>query len=1203
MQTFENDTLVELIAFLKESESLNDEKKSSFIHLVQSLQTQSSQRNNIPSSPLQHSSKNDIDLNGTIPLIPRHTYKQYLKQLLSLKELSEGIFSSIPDAITLIRVLGPSKYLYENVNPSHISMSGFEPNYLVGKSPEEALPEHIAQRVIEHYDATVAKKLPVQFEQVIDLKDSRKVWETTLIPIVNSQNEVFVLASVSHDVTKYREEHLAFLQSEGKFRAIYNNSYDAIILIDRVGTVVDCNERTLEIFEIIDKSSLIGSASFSLFKSAVTISDTTKYIETLRLGGSILQEKEFITSTGKVFWGSLALTSIIIEKQTLGLIRITDITLGKLAEQERRKFEVLFEQAPDYIGFTDKKGTFVYMNTSLRMFLGIMKDEVSNHTLSSFSTDSFKILLEKTVIPLAEEHGSWSGEISFVNRFGHQIIGSQVIVAHKSLLGQVEFYSTVIRDITQSKKIEDELRESQQILSESQKLAKLGSYEIDFITGESHYSTEAYNILSITGTTSLQPHFDLFTTVAPEDEQRVMNAWKTALTTSTNFELDYRIETNEGVKYIYHSARPVSDATNKIIKIIGSIQDISERKQNEAAIQFTNAQLLAVLESTNHGIFSIDTNYCYLSFNKKHKQAVMTDIGIEIEIGMNINSFYDKTKEFQKVYADLEQCFNGKAFNSTLSFVRNNQVYHFEYFYNSIWGENRIVHGASVFVQDITIREKALSQLRERNYFIERIASTIPNVIMIINIETEEPIFVTEGIKAILGYEPQELLYNAKKFNEIQIENSTANLIQKILDQSAYGLFYEKEIRMLNKQNETIWILARSLPFAFNEKNYPTEALTIFQDITDRKKFEDELLHSREEAISANKAKSEFLANISHEFRTPLNAILGFSELLRSTFESEQQFEYLEAVTSSGKHLLSLITDILDLSKIEAGKLLIQTEKVHLHSVLQEIVQIFSLKANEKGISLEFMNQVPIYTFIEIDALRLRQILFNVIGNAVKFTENGFVRITTELNSEGQNNHNLTIKISDSGIGIPNDQQDAIFQAFRQQDGQSTRKYGGTGLGLTISKRLIEMMNGRITVDSILGIGTTFSLSFNGIKIIEESSKEFKENDVKFEGFPLNAELLLKEILFLNSQQKFTLKDSLQHLHVERFQKLQKIMIISQVHEFAIQLATLGNEFCITSLKDYADKLQMVSRNFDVVNTQQVLVEFSKIYDLIITKL
>lgn len=1203
MQTAEKETLANLITFVQESDTLHAEEKSEFVDLLQSLLSKSSQEYLQDATNRSISKEIEAVVQSNVNTLPKVSYKQYIKQLLSLKELSEGIFTSIPDAITLIKVLGPSKYQYENVNPSHVSMSGFEPNYLVGKTPEEALPEQIAQRVIEHYDATVASKKPVQFEQVIDLKETKKVWETTLIPILNSQNEVFVLASVSHDVTKYREEHLAFLQSEGKFSAIYNNSYDAIILIDRVGTVVDCNNRTLEIFELEDKTTLIGSASFSLFKSAVTISDTTKYIETLRLGGSILQEKEFITSKGRVFWGSLALTSIIIEKQTLGLIRITDITLGKLAEQERRKFEVLFEQAPDYIGFTNRTGTFVYMNTSLRMFLGIMKDEVTNHTLSSFCTDSYKILIEKTVIPLADEQGSWYGEISFVNRFGHQIIGSQVIVAHKSLLGQVEFYSTVIRDITQSKKIEDELRESQQILSESQKLAKLGSYEIDFKTGESHYSVEAYNILSISRNTSIQPHFDLFTTVVPEDEERVNQAWKYALTTFTNFELDYRIQTSDGIKYIYHTARPVTDSSNSIVKIIGSIQDISERKLNEAAIQFTNAQLLAVLESTNHGIFSIDVNQCYLSFNKKHKQAVRKETGIEISIGMSIKDFYTRTNEFKKVYSDLELCLQGKAFNSTLSFTRNSKDYHFEYFFNPIWGENRSVQGVSVFVQDITIREEALSQLRERNYFIERIASTIPNVIMIIDINTEEPIFITEGIRSILGYEPTELLFNAKKFNDIQVENSTTILIQRILEPSSYGLFHEKEIRMLNKQNETIWILARSLPFAFDEDNRPIQILSIFQDITDRKKFEDELLHSREEAISANKAKSEFLANISHEFRTPLNAIIGFSELLRATFESEQQFEYLDAVTSSGKHLLNLITDILDLSKIEAGKLLIQSEKVHLQSLLQEIVQIFSLRANEKGITLECVNNVSDSTSIDIDALRLRQILFNVIGNAVKFTEKGFVKLQIDANSNSDTTYNLQISIEDSGIGIPEDQLDIIFQAFRQQDGQSTRKYGGTGLGLTISKRLMEMMNGTIEVESVLNSGTKFTLNFYNVTLQSDSDGLFTNTSSTNLGFVFDQELLLKEIRSLDETQKNQFKTLITSLTNERYSKLQKIMIISHVHDFALQLLSIGNEFCITSLNDYAEKLQMVSRNFDVVNTQQVLMEFSTLYEHILTTL
>ncbi len=1185
------ETLLDLITFLQKSESLPAEKKSAFLDLVLEIQN-TSHSQQIPEVTIS-------TLNNEILKTKNETEENFVNELLSMRVLSEGIFKNIPDAITLIRVLGPSQYRYENVNPSHITMSGFDPNYLIGKTPIEALPEQIANNVIDHYNECIQNREPIQFEQIIELKDSKKVWETTLIPIHNSLDEIFMIASVSHDVSKYREEHIAFLHSEGKFRAIYNNSYDAIVLIDRVGTVVDCNERTLEIFEIENKNLLRGSASFSLFKSAVTISDTTKYIETLRLGGSILQEKEFITTSGKVFWGSLALTSIIIEKQTLGLIRITDITLGKLAEQERRKFEVLFEQAPDYIGFTDKKGSFVYMNTSLRMFLGIMKEDVQTHTLSSFCTESYKVLLEKTVIPLADEQGSWFGEISFVNRFGHQIIGSQVIVAHKSLTGQVEFYSTVIRDISKSKKIEDDLRESQQILSESQKLAKLGSYEIDFITGESHYSTEAYNILSIKGTTGLQPHFDLFTTVVPEDESRVLVEWNKALKNSTNFELDYRLSTNDGVKYIYHTARPVADSTNKIIKIIGSIQDISERKQSEAAIQFTNAQLVAVLESTNHGIFSVDSDKRYLSFNKKHKKAVKIDLGIDIEIGMDITLFYDKTKEFKQVYADLDICLTGKAFTFTLSFIRYSKEYYFEYYYNPIWGENDTVKGVSVFVQNITTREEALSQLRERNYFIERIASTLPNVIIILEIESEKPIFISEGIKSILGYEPEELINNSEKFNSIQIENSTSVLVEKILEPNSYVVFYEKEIKLLNKNNEVVWILARSLPFTFDEKGNPLQILTILQDITDRKKFEDELLHSREEAISANKAKSEFLANISHEFRTPLNAIIGFSELLRATFESEIQFEYLEAVTSSGKHLLSLITDILDLSKIEAGKLLIQIERVHLHSLFQEIIQIFLFKAEEKGISLEFVNEIVEDTYIGIDSLRLRQILLNIIGNAVKFTETGFVRIVMELKDNGAGDKDFVVSVIDTGIGIPIEQQEVIFQAFRQQDGQSTRKYGGTGLGLTISKRLIEMMNGTIHVESVFEEGTTFILNFNKVQVYSKPNESEGLTGNYIKGIIIDNELLTKEIRILDPNRKKLLQQELELLFQDRFLRLQKIMIISHVHEFAIQILSLSNEFGVTSLKDYAEKLQMVSRNFDVVNTQQVLHEFAKLYSQI----
>ncbi|MEB3282083.1 MAG: CBS domain-containing protein [Lyngbya sp.] len=246
---------------------------------------------------------------------------------------------------------------------------------------------------------------------------------------------------------------------------------------------------------------------------------------------------------------------------------------------------------------------------------------------------------------------------------------------------------------------------------------------------------------------------------------------------------------------------------------------------------------------------------------------------------------------------------------------------------------------------------------------------------------------------------------------------------------------------------------------------------------------------AKQEAEKANAAKSEFLANMSHEIRTPMNAILGFADLLQSSVSDPQVKTYVDTIVASGRTLLALINDILDLSKIEAGKLELHYEPTNLRSIVFEIQQIFQQKVLEKELQLYTEIDPNLPDGVELDEVRIRQILFNVVGNAIKFTDSGSIKITVSCHSSTAHQINLEIRVEDTGIGMTPQAQKKIFKAFTQSDGQSTRKYGGTGLGLAITERLVHLLNGTIELQSKPGQGSTFCFRFPNLNITSTSSE------------------------------------------------------------------------------------------------------------------
>jgi PAS domain S-box-containing protein len=301
--------------------------------------------------------------------------------------------------------------------------------------------------------------------------------------------------------------------------------------------------------------------------------------------------------------------------------------------------------------------------------------------------------------------------------------------------------------------------------------------------------------------------------------------------------------------------------------------------------------------------------------------------------------------------------------------------------------------------------------------------------------------------------------------------------------------------------------------------------LTLFSQILVniklRASLEHKLILEKQNAENANNAKSDFLANISHEIRTPINAILGFSEALQYSLQNEEDKKMVNHILNSGTLLLGLLNDILNLSKIESGMFEIVTNPVHLETLLKETIFMFSEISKDKNLQFSIELDQPFPTQLVLDEIRIKQIIFNLIGNAVKFTESGEIKIRASYHQYFSNSGILKMEFIDSGIGIAKENLDSIFEAFKQHSSINTRLNSGVGLGLSISKRLVEKMKGSITVDSTLGVGSTFTITIPNVQLEHEVSISTKAKSATVEDrgpsvSPLSV--LVVDDVFLNTE-------------------------------------------------------------------------------------
>ncbi len=605
------------------------------------------------------------------------------------------------------------------------------------------------------------------------------------------------------------------------------------------------------------------------------------------------------------------------------------------------------------------------------------------------------------------------------------------------------------------------------------------------------------------------------------------------------------------IKWLRMGSAPRIDKDGKII-LDGLILDKTKTKKAEEALREAEEKYRSLVENANDIIYRCDVkgDFVYVNqvtlrfsgYSEKEVLAMGFLEAIKPEYKNKVNKFYRRQiiKKIKNTYFEFPM----RMKNGSYIWLGQNVQLLFE---------DGKVTGFQALARDISDRKNAEAILLRRSG-LERLLNSIST--KFVNMSSGElDIHITESLKnianffkidhAFIGlfskdqkkvsisheYFADNMVSYEEQLNKLQFEKvpfleeklKKLELIA-ISDIEDFSLMEKKERELLKgyglKSIILIPLISRNNLIGFLEFSsisniikWQDEDLLFFKTISntfsnafERVRRENEILLAKEAAETAARVKAEFLANMSHEIRTPLNAILGFTEILENEVKENKHKQHLAAISSSGKILLTLINDILDLSKIEAGKFELQYQPVNLRILFNEMKQIFAWKVEKKELDfiIEIDEKLP--NALILDEIRLRQILLNLIGNAVKFTEKGYIKLNVSelFTKRNHSTLNLIFTVEDTGIGISANQKKLIFEAFRQHKGQSTSKYGGTGLGLAITTRLVEMMNGKISVESKIGKGSIFKVVLRNIAVgsIDEEIEKRKGVDltsVKFE--------------------------------------------------------------------------------------------------------
>lgn len=518
----------------------------------------------------------------------------------------------------------------------------------------------------------------------------------------------------------------------------------------------------------------------------------------------------------------------------------------------------------------------------------------------------------------------------------------------------------------------------------------------------------------------------------------------------------------------------------------GQVSLALQRRIDAKKIEDQAARLSAIFESSTHQIWSIDRSYSFTSFNQNYADSFKEYFGIDLKVGMNLQgphkSLFNK-KDNELWLSNYNEAFEGKVKNFQNCIVDDTgkKIWR-DIFLNPIFLPDGSIEEVSVIANDITEKKQSEKSLKESEEKFRNIFESFQDIYFRCNLAGEISM-ISPSCFEVMGFQSKEII--GKNIGDFFMAKESIALLIKLLHEKSRVRNFEGTAITKNGQKLEFLCNVRIV----NKRRKRLEIEGVARDISKLKKTNQELRKAKELAEHSLQIKERFLANMSHEIRTPMNGIIGMIDLLGSTPLDEDQSEYVRTVRKSSDTLLHILNDILDLSKIEAGKMELRKKPVKLVETFEKIYELYSQQAHANETLLYYHLDDNLPDWVLADETRLIQVISNLTSNAIKFSHSkGNINLSIRIRKELEKSIVFQVSVKDSGIGISDEDQTHLFKSFNQLDNSSSKVYGGTGLGLVISKELVKSMDGDIGVVSTPGLGSTFWFSF----VAEKVSNEFQ---------------------------------------------------------------------------------------------------------------